>query len=566
MKLTPATLRLSILLALPAALRAQALHYPPERVPTLSDAFSQVRCTKTAVGEFTGDSVADVVALCDGTAVLTHAPALYGGTISLAENVSDLERWPGVGGARDQVLLASTTQGLRLARWDGGATPDGVVSVAAVGGLANYTALHVALLDLDGDGDLEIATTSSNGFEVSIWGYDGGAFGESPLVFSALGEVADIAALEWSSSNEGRELAVLSSAGLEVLADDGGELVASFTHSRSCTHPLLSVVPDLPSRERAAWIADGVLTGERVLVLSDVRGSEPDLSLGSSIPVVGISAMHLAPGVPPTLMVSHEHNHTLGMLLANPAATPPTTGTYSTGVEALAYLALVNDTPLDSFSSNGAVPAVTDFDNDGDEDIWLPVVSRSEGLLLPSVAISVCDRQPVVHATQRVSDIGLGSTTITLGFTLADIDPAPSIDTLEYWLWRVDSSGNSLAVEQSGTMAAPGGDCDLECTLAVELDLEERFDDRYVLQARLRGASYVGPYGSWSISGNVTNYLDDLLYNRACPNTANFYWFESFEPQGNESAVSIAATVAENIGGVIPRPRPPSGEPTPTGP
>ncbi len=549
------------------SLHTQAqVHYPPERVSTPSGDFDGGRCTKSAVGDFTGDCVADVVVLSEANAVLTHAPSLYGGTLTLAGNVSDLERWPANGDDRDSVLLASTTQGLRIARWEGGATPEGVVTLTAVSGLGDLAARHVTVLDLDGDGDLEIATTALNARDVSVFGFDGAAFGDTPLLFSAAGEIADIAALQWSPENEGQELAVLSSAGLEVLSDAGGELATRFEHLRPCTYPLLSVIRELPSRERAAWIADGVLPNERVLIVSDVRGSEPDLSFGTFIPVVGMSALSLAPNAPPALMVSHEHNHTLGMLIANPGATPPTTCTYSSAAGALAYIALVNDTPLDPFPTNGAVPAIADFDNDGDEDIWMPIVSRAEGVLLPSVAIAACDRRPIVYDAERVSDIGAGVTTFWLSFTSADFEPAPSVDTLEYRLWRVNETGSALGIEASGALAAPGGECVLEHTLAVQLDVEERFNERFVLQARLRGENYVGPFGSWSISGNVNQFAFDLMHNRACADAGNFYSFATSQRQGVKLAASAPATAAENIGGVIPRPRPPSGEPTPTGP
>jgi len=573
-------LSITFLTASSAPTLAQQLIYPTQRIATPMDSsLATAPCSLSLAGEFTGDRVADVITLSGEDALLVHAPALYGGVTVLASDVTDIEHWDGPASDRESVLLGSLTAGVRIATWyatSQGAPGDCVIE--EIDGLENVRARRLCRLDADGDGDPEIAVCGADGASVAIYGAFGATFADDPCTFATAGTVRDLAGLEWDTTLAGDELAVLSTAGLEVLtAIDVDLATACFTDLRPGADPLMAIVRDDPSRHRVAWITSGAAPGERVFVVSDSRGSEPASSLGSTMIPVALVAAQMTSEAPSVIFASHTFNHTLSMCLPDPLATPPTTPTYAPTPAQLSFIALA-PAEWTSFETNVAEPAIADFDNDGDMDLWFPLADHGDGVVYPSPTYSECAQRPLLTGAVR-NDARDPSVLIdlTLTFEAPASAPSGSVDTLEYLIWRRASSNSVATLVAMSESSTTAGEATVALPLDEALDAEDQFFSRYYVQSRFVGPSYVGPFATHSVSGNQSDLLADIQANGgdqwSC--TPIQFVFPPFDSNGggetaaNPFACSPAALqpFAESIGGVIPRPRPPSsGSTTPTTP
>lgn len=565
MKFNLLVLSSSLLAARLAAAHPQApLLYPPERVampaPLLHAAGS---CGRSIAGDFTADRTADVVSLCAGDAYLTHAPALYGGAQWIAAHVADFDVWRHAGADRDSLLIASTAHPLRLATWAASSSaPAGAVEVTPFAGPTNSHASQVAAFDADGDGDLEIAIASPDGAVVSIWGCDGDGWEESPRTFTPAATLRRLAAIEWDTSLEGRELALLSDAGLQVIsASDCALGVTHFDDLRPTASSAFAVWRDDPAaRQRAAWIVHHT-SGGGALVVSDGRGSEPAVALGAALSVQGMTAAPLAPGLRSALFVSHSYNHTLGLLLPSPSAQPPLTATYSLAPGAHAFLALVTNDPSQGFTANRAQPLVEDFDNDGDLDLWMPLVTTQESVTYPAELINACLLRPRLTDAKRTADTLGSQVSFELDFELPlELNPA-GLDALEIAVQAVNTAGVPVQTVQHTTVALNGLFATVTVAVPATVEPDESFNRRFVAVVRFVGPSRVTPYGAFSITGNVFDWIDDLA-DRGCVTSETFFYFETARAEAKHTALATVPA-AENIGGVIPKPRPPPGGGTP---
>lgn len=523
---------------------------------------------KSLAAECTGDRVDDVVVARGRSAYLVHAPRLYGGASLIASDVDDFDRWPAPEpGAADSVVLASTSRGIRRAAWvPAQIGSPGYVVVEDVAGLEQHPARFVRCQDLDGVSGEELVLVAPDGLAIEIWQPSDQVY-ERIARFDAAGSVHSLHVLQWDEAADGLELAVVSSAGLHVYSPLAPE-PPLFSDLRAVSEPASTVLRSA-SEDRLAWLIVGTIAGERLLVVSGRTGSQPPMSLGWQLKPVGLAALTLDLDDQPELLISQRFNHYLPILFQRTSTSvPPGEGPYTSYDPWTALVPVLITANEQSFAENRAHPAVADFDRDGDFDAWFPILSTEEGIFCPGVAIDGCSTSLKITAASRYVQAPEMQPPTQVEFELElglpDGYALPTdANALEFLVWRRALSQTSYTFLTRGTQALASPTHPGTLTIYANESVDElgQFEALYVLQIRLVGPGGVaGPFSMFTISGSAFGYQDALLEGVGC--TAQGFGFSPWGPQAFGIENVWSPREAENIGGIVPRPRPP-GENTP---
>ena len=353
------------LLALAPVLSAQHVDQAPP--PPLSQAYpgplKDAVFGKVIAGEFNGDLSLDAVVM-DGTEpVLMISPEVFESAVRTDLSVNDIATLSGVLPGKD-LLVTVSDSGLQLHERDSALATWKTPIVLHDGQSAWGDAIAVAVGDLDGDGDQDIAGIASDGQTIlTELQVSGGTFATG-ATFTSAPVAYDILLCNWveqPAASGSLEIALLAYGALEVYDSSGGQLA-----SAPAPGPMLAtVIADSPNPvdlQRLATVTQAY--GRDWLTVGGSLGSEGPFDLGPST-VVSIAAGNVDYDLGPELFFGTDSLTSVVMLDYSQFNNP----TFDHQAPVLLPIGPGTQDP----SLNGAGLALADFDQDGNSDLIAPV-------------------------------------------------------------------------------------------------------------------------------------------------------------------------------------------------
>ena len=423
---------------------------------------------KVVAGQVSSDQILDAVILKGGVPVFSYGTAQYNSFSEIESTaVADVEILKGGSpDGRDLIVTVdaagletfsladqATTFNRRFLK--GGAWRQ--VRQLRVGQIEGTTTNVLAGLEVTG-ASLQILTSAATG---------GAPFVEGPsIVFN--NQVIDFVVAQWDSDPL-PEFVGLTVAGLEVRDDDGSHLA---TLASNLTGTLIARFRQAgDAHDRIAWVELGSDGSTHFLTVADQLGVEPRLDVGM-LGAVGLVSAGVAPTGHDDLIFSGTAAHYL-LVLFNQTGLPGATATFGTHPGGFLFLE-TKDQPNDPATGTQAVPAVADFDHDGDTDLLFPVDSVAKLTLsfnlLEDANAQVPNLVNILHFNADEYDFVSGgfagsgtpssepSGQAVLEFELADNPNAPANAThIDLVVWRQDLLAADVAstAVQHATVALP---------------------------------------------------------------------------------------------------------------
>jgi hypothetical protein len=334
--------------------------------PTFGDAG---RFGRSEAGELSGDGVPDALLFDGDRPVLLIDPDQYYAPIELPLSATDGSILRALDGCSRGSIALVGPSGLQLASFD---PADAHFDISLVQATTWAGAKLVRCADLDGAGGEDvIALGADRRSLLRLMRVGPASFTPAPTLH-ALADVLDIVPLQWDL-DPAAEMAVLTSAGLQVYDDTGAVLAAWSSALPGGT--ITRVHEARRDLDRLVWITAYAPPAQQWLLTVSSVGFDSWLDLGALDAVACIGADFDADG-DDDLLISHRYSLDLVWIENARSDSDPDAVSFTNST---ARVKLFRVGPCDlSATDNSAWPALADFDGDGDLDVVFGVECTAE--------------------------------------------------------------------------------------------------------------------------------------------------------------------------------------------
>ena len=342
---------------------------PPGALPSApAGPFADADFGEVLVGEFTHDFGVDGLMINDGLLTLAMSVEVFRTSVIWSGGVAhDFAAF-----ARDDApdrLFVVADGGLHELVWNL-ATRDWDTLTIATGDWTD--ARRLACADFDGDGMPDLVGLAADAVDPRLvlvrQDDDAGGLASTDATFTTSDEALDVFAIDWDGlSGDGDELVFVTTGGLELREPDG-TLLGYFAWPYS--PPLVAVLDDPAlASQRLAIIIESSPGGAQYVLVSDIFGNELVTGLAGQR-AVAVAGADMDGDLDTDLLLSLETTTAVGVFTARSDLEPggPFSKTFAPGTLQLVPFG----DPARDASLNHAGLAATDFDHDGQPEIFAP--------------------------------------------------------------------------------------------------------------------------------------------------------------------------------------------------